>query len=62
MLKQFVKSLGDFEGPCYLPLKRGELSVMFLFLQKVGFFEFVVHGKYSEVGGGNLKKCKSMEN
>lgn len=25
------------------------------------FFEFV-HGKYSEVGGGNLKKRKSMEN
>lgn len=35
--------------------------MMFFFLQKVGFFEFV-HGKYSEVGGGNLKKCKSMEN
>lgn len=31
--------------------------MMFLFLQKVGFFEFV-HGKYSEVGGGNLKKRK----
>lgn len=27
------------------------------FLQKVGFFEFV-HGKYSEVGGGNLKNAK----
>lgn len=31
--------------------------MMFLFLQKVAFFEFV-HGKYSEVGGGNLKMQK----
>lgn len=36
--------------------------MMFFFLQKVGFFFEFVHGKYSEVGGGNLKKCKRMEN
>lgn len=41
------------------------MSVMFPFfvvVEKSRFFEFV-HGKYSEVGGGSLKKtCKNMEN
>lgn len=35
--------------------KGGNVSVLTPFLEKVGFLNEVVCGKYSEVGGGSLK-------
>lgn len=62
MLKQFVKSVGDFERSLLSPLKREKCQWYFFFGKKWVFFEFV-NGKYSEVGVGAVSKtCKNMEN
>lgn len=37
MLKQFVKSVGDFERDLIISLEKGKMSVVYLFLKKVGF-------------------------
>lgn len=60
MLKQFVKSVGDFEGTLLFPSKRGKWQWYFFFFEESRVFEFV-HGKYSEVGGGSLKTMQKYE-
>lgn len=57
MLKHWSNLLVNTIGRTLLclPLKRGGMSVLTPFLEKVGFLSEFVYGKYSEVGGGNLK-------
>lgn len=64
MLKQFVKSVGDFEGTLLFPLKRGKCQWYFffwrkVFLKKVGSLYMVSIQRWV---GAFSKPCKTMKN
>lgn len=59
-VKTVVKSVGEYDlkDPTLSPLKKGRIVSVNSFLEKVGFLNEFVYGKYSGVGGGNLKNVQ----